>query len=113
MIESYRFGSMTVMGKVHHSDLKIIGKTVIGNWWRREGHAIHVEDIGDILAAPVEILVVGKGDPGRMQVTDQAVKALEGKGIQLFSVPTKEAVSIFNKLDSEGKRVAGAFHLTC
>ena len=80
MIDSYHFGAMTVRGKVHRNDLKIIGDQIIGDWWRLEGHALHAEDIADILAAPVEVLVVGSGEPGRMEVTRAAAQALERRG---------------------------------
>ncbi len=113
MIETYSFGSMTVMRKKYRNDLKIIGNQIIGDWWRREGHALYAEDIDDILYSAVEILVVGTGAYGSMRVTEEAAKAIEGRGINLVAVPTKEAVSIFNNLHTEGKRVAGAFHLTC
>lgn len=113
MIESYHFGAMTVRGEVHRNDLKIIGDQVIGNWWRLEGHALHEADIVDILAAPVEVLVVGSGDPGRMQVTRGAAQALETRGIRVLTLPTRQAAGVFNTLRRQGKRVAGAFHLTC
>jgi hypothetical protein len=113
MIDSYHFGAMTLRGKVHRNDLKIIGDQIIGDWWRLEGHALHAEDIADILAAPVEILIVGTGDVGRMQITPAAARALETQGIQVLALPTRQAVGAFNALRSQGKRVAGAFHLTC
>ena len=91
MIESYSFGSMTVLGESHLNDLKI----------------------DDIVYSPVETLVVGTGSYGSMRVTDEATNALEGRGIKLVAVPTKEAVTIFNTLHGQGTRVAGAFHLTC
>jgi hypothetical protein len=113
MIDAYHFGAMTVKGKTHRNDLKIIGDQVIGDWWRLEGHALHEADIADILAAPVEVLVVGTGDSGRMEVTRRAAQALERRGIHLLALPTKQAVGVFNGLRTQGKRVAGAFHLTC
>jgi hypothetical protein len=113
MIESYSFGSMTVTGQSHRNDLKIIDDKIIGNWWRNEGHALYAQDIDDILYASVETLVVGTGAYGGMKVTEEAAQAIEGQGISLVAVPTKEAVSIFNSLHAQGKRVAGAFHLTC
>ncbi len=113
MIDSYSFGSMTVMGENHRNDLKIIDKQIIGNWWRREGHALYAEDIDDILYSSVETLVVGTGAYGSMRITGEAAQALEGREIELVAVPTKEAVSIFNDLHNQGKHVAGAFHLTC
>ena len=113
MIESYSFGSMRVMGEDHRNDLKIIDKQLIGNWWRREGHALYAEDIDDILYSTAETLVVGTGAYGSMRITEEAAQALEGREIKLIAVSTKEAVSIFNNLHNQGKRVAGAFHLTC
>ncbi|MES0395969.1 MAG: MTH938/NDUFAF3 family protein, partial [Syntrophobacteria bacterium] len=113
MIESYSFGSMTITGQSHRNDLKIIENKIVGNWWRREGHALYAQDIDDILYASVETLVVGTGAYGGMKVTEEAAQAIEGQGISLVAVPTKEAVSIFNSLHAQGKRVAGAFHLTC
>ena len=113
MIDSYHFGAMTVNGTTHRNDLKIIGDQVIGDWWRIEGHALHEADIADILAASVEILVVGTGDSGRMQMSRGAAQALERRGIQVLALPTGQAVGVFNALRGQGKRVAGAFHLTC
>jgi len=113
MIEAYGFGSMTVMGQKHRNDLKIIDREVVGNWWRKEGHAIYAEDIDDILYSTAEILVVGTGAYGGMKLTEEATRAIKGRGIELVAVPTKEAVTIFNTLHGQGKRVAGAFHLTC
>ena len=113
MIESYGFGSMTVLGQRHRNDLKIIDNKIVGNWWRREGHALYVEDIDDILYSNVEVLVVGTGAYGGLKVTEAAARAIKGRGIELVAVPTKEAVSIFNILHAQGKKVAGAFHLTC
>jgi hypothetical protein len=113
MIDSYQFGAMSVKGKTHRNDLKIIGDQVIGDWWRTEGHAVHEADITDILSASVEILVVGTGDPGRMQMSRGAAQALERREIQVLALPTRQAVDVFNAFRAQGKRVAGAFHLTC
>ncbi len=113
MIESYDFGQMRVNGETHADDLKIIGDRIIGNWWRRQGHILHTEDIADILDASVEILVIGTGEYGNVKVTAEVSEAASQRGIELISAPTKEAVSTFNNLKAQGKRVAGAFHLTC
>jgi hypothetical protein len=113
MIDSYSFGNMSVRGKSHSNDLKIIENQIIGNWWRKEGHALYSEDISDILSSDVQTLVVGTGANGNMRVTSEAKEAVESKGIEIISARTGEAVSIFNSLHAQGKKVAGAFHLTC
>jgi hypothetical protein len=113
MIESYHFGSMTIGGEFHHSDLKIIGNRVVANWWRQEGHVLDVLDVEDILAATPGYLVVGRGQPGMMVVAETLRATLAAAGIELIDEPTDRAVRTFNRLHAEGQRVAAAFHLTC
>ncbi len=113
MIEDYRFGSMTVSGVRYQSDLKIIANRVAPDWWRQESHSVDVFDVEDILAVRPQFLVVGQGQPGRMQVTESLRVTLAAAGIQLIEEPTEVAIHIFNQLHAEGKRVAAAFHLTC
>ncbi len=94
-------------------DLKIIGDDVLENWWRNEGHHVDAVDIADILTASPEVLVVGTGYAGFMEVSKSLHFALKDRNIKLIAQKTPRAVEIFNELRSRGKRVAGAFHLTC
>jgi hypothetical protein len=94
-------------------DLKIIGDQLLENWWRKQGHRVDVGDVTDILAASPEVLVVGMGYAGFMEVANSLRSALKSQNIQLIAKKTDEAVKTFNQLHSQGKRVAGAFHLTC
>jgi hypothetical protein len=48
-----------------------------------------------------------------MEVSNSLRSALKNQNIQLIAGKTDEAVNAFNRLHSEGRRVAGAFHLTC
>ncbi len=113
MIEQYDFGSMTIEGKRYNHDLKIIEQQVVSNWWRKEEHLIELSDVKDILSTRPAILVVGTGYSGNMKVPESFRSALAGDHIQLIEESTKEAIKTFNRLLTEGKRVAGAFHLTC
>lgn len=111
-IESYRFGHMVVDGQPHDKDLIVLPGEVIGSWWRKEGHTLHPEDLQEVLEARPDVLVVGQGAHGRMQVTEEARKVLESSCIQLIVQPTGEAYKTYNKLREQGS-VVGAFHLTC
>ncbi|HQN18305.1 MAG TPA: Mth938-like domain-containing protein [Syntrophobacteraceae bacterium] len=113
MIKKYQFGSMTVGESEHRNDLKIVDGEVVASWWRREGHMVSEEDVDDILAARPETLVVGMGEPGLMQVSASLRAALATAHIQLIEEPTAQAAATFNRLTGSGRRVAGAFHLTC
>ncbi len=94
-------------------DLKIIGDEILENWWRVEWHRVDVGDMADILAASPEVLVVGMGYVGLMEVSNSLRSVLKSQNIELIATKTDEAVKAFNQLHSEGRRVAGAFHLTC
>jgi hypothetical protein len=48
-IDRYEFGRIVVNGNEHTSDLIILPDCVVGNWWRRDGHALVTEDLRDVL----------------------------------------------------------------
>ncbi|MGD9140670.1 MAG: MTH938/NDUFAF3 family protein [bacterium] len=112
MIEDYHFGSITVNGRTYTNDIKIVGGEVVPDWWRIEGHKLAVADIQDILKAKPDVLVVGKGDPGLMDVTPETERRLQELDILLIAKPTAEAKETYNSLLGQ-RRVAFAAHLTC
>jgi hypothetical protein len=111
-IEAYKFGTITIDGIGYKSDLKIIAGQVVPDWWRKEGHNLLPVDIQDILKAGPEVLVVGKGDPGMMTVSDELRTLLNELGIELFARPSPEACDAFNRI-SPTRDTAFAVHLTC
>jgi hypothetical protein len=111
-IESYRFGHVVIDGQVHTKDVIILPDHVIGGWWRREGHTLLPDDLEAVLAAAPEVLVVGKGAFGRMQVAWKTKEALQAAGIDLIAESTGEAAETYNRLRGE-KAVAAALHLSC
>jgi hypothetical protein len=114
MIDHYATGShMIVDGHRYHQDLKIIRGRVKDKWWRKQGHRLDPDDIKDVVAAGPEILVVGTGYAGQMRVPDITREALFQNHITILAEKTSKASHLYNQLVSEGKEVAGAFHLTC
>lgn len=114
MIQQYREGSfMQIDDTRYHSDLKIIDGRVQARWWRDQGHRLQTGDVDDILAAQPKTLVIGTGYAGNLRVPDDVRSAIEARGIEVIAEKTAGATDIFNRLQAEGKRVAGAFHLTC
>lgn len=111
-IESYQFGRITIDGKAYHKDVIILPERVIAGWWRKEGHALHPEDLAAVLEAAPEVLVVGQGASGLMRVAQDTEQALRDAGIELIALPTGRAVETYNRLRGE-RAVAAALHLTC
>lgn len=111
-IDSYDFGHIVVDGVSYRQDLLIWPGKVKADWWRREGHLLQVDDLAEALAANPEVLVVGMGQPGRMQVDQTLAVYLKEKGIDLVALPTQEACRVINSLAGK-RRLAAALHLTC
>ena len=113
MTLDYRERCLRRNGSDFCQDLMIIGDQILENWRRKKGHSVDGEDVTDILAASPEVFVVGMGYAGFMEVSDSLLVTLKNHNIQLIAGKTPEAVKAFNQVHSKGKRVAGAFHLTC
>ena len=113
MIEGYTFGRIVIARMTYRADLKIVTGRVVPDWWRNAGHAVDVGDVGDILAAKPQYLVIGQGSPGMMRVAGKLRGELDRLGIALIEEPTAKAIATFNRLLDEGKNVAAGFHLTC
>ena len=112
MIDSYDFGIITIDGKHYTTDVVIFPDRVQSNWWRREGHQLRVEDIEGAVAEKPEVLIVGTGYHGLMEVMPETRDYLESRGIQVVAEKTGNACKTFNEL-VKSRRVIAALHLTC
>ncbi|MDY6863247.1 MAG: MTH938/NDUFAF3 family protein [Thermodesulfobacteriota bacterium] len=112
MIESYNFGEIIIDGTRYTNDLIIFTDRILDNWWRKEGHKVHLEDLKDVLPQKPEIIIIGTGDSGLVKIPSETKKYLESQGIKLIAQPTKKACQNYNKLKNTQKIIA-AFHLTC
>jgi hypothetical protein len=112
MIESYDFGRIVIDGRKFGSDVVIFPDRIDGNWWRKEGHTLGVDDVKEIVEAKPEVLVVGTGYSGLMKIHPQTEQYLRSSGIELIAARTEKACKIYNEL-YKSKRAVAAFHLTC
>ncbi len=114
-ITSYGFGKISIDNQNYTSDLKIINGRIKPDWWRKDGHRLHIEDIKDIIEARPQVLVVGTGYSGLMRLAQGLSEKLAGLGIQTEGLPSKKAVERFNQLIEElgQEKTALAIHLTC
>ncbi|RLF07327.1 MAG: hypothetical protein DRJ69_07260 [Thermoprotei archaeon] len=113
MIEHYDFGLVVVDGRRYTSDIIILPGRVKDRWWRREGHAVRLEDLGEVLEDPPQVLVMGTGYYGLVSVDDEVKRELASRGVEVLVQPTKEACQTFNELLKAGRKAAAALHLTC
>lgn len=113
MIDNYSFGKIVISGTTYTSDIKIKKGEVVTEWWRRTGHIVGIDDIGDLLEIKPNFLILGTGSPGFMKADTQLRSQLQQHKIELIEEPTEKAVEIFNELMAQKKNVAAGFHLTC
>lgn len=112
-IDAYRFGRITIDGKVYEEDVRLIGGKVLPGWWRASGHLVRLEDIKELLGTDARICLFGTGAYGGMKVSPEASTALETRGMEVIIEKTGAACTRFNRLAGENTKVVAAFHLTC
>ena len=112
MIDNYSFGVIVIDGKRYDADIKIIDGKVVPDWWRKDGHSICREDVGDIISAKPEVLIIGTGSYGVLKIPQQFRELMDSLNIELLAEKTDTACKIYNKLSGE-KRVCFGAHLTC
>lgn len=110
-IEGYRFGRVLVDGEEQTRDLIVLPQRVVRNWWRRDGHALVLEDLQEVLEELPERLIVGTGASGQMRPAPETLAELQRRGIEVDIRTTDEAVRLFGELDPA--TTAAALHLTC
>jgi len=110
-IDGYSFGRVLVDGEEHTKDVIVLPNRVVGGWWRREGHALVLEDLDEVVDELPERLILGTGADGRMRPDPGTLEQLRARGVEVESLPTPDAVERFGELDPT--RTAAALHLTC
>ena len=112
MIDSYSFGSYIINGKEHKWDIKLINKNVF-RWVGRNGHNIIIDDIRDLIAEKPEILIIGIGASGLINVSDKIKEFIKVRGIKLIIEKTGAACNEYNNALKSNKKVCAIMHGTC
>jgi hypothetical protein len=110
-IEGYGFGRLTVEGGEETRDVIVLPQRIVRNWWRREGHALVLEDLDDVLDELPGRLIVGTGAYGRMRADPEMLEELRLRGVEVEVLETSDAVNRYLELDPAV--TAAALHLTC
>jgi hypothetical protein len=112
MIDDFRFGRCVVNGRAYTRDIIIYPDHVDPNWLRKEAHVVCLDDLKGVLTASPEVLIVGIGAYGIVEIADEVVQRLAKLGIELKTARTASACKMYNGICSKKKAVA-ALHVTC
>jgi hypothetical protein len=110
-LENYSFGRLTVDGTEETRDVIVLPERVVRNWWRREGHALVLDDLDAVLDELPARLIVGTGAQGQMKPEPSTLEELKRRGVDVEVLPTDEAVRRYASLNPA--ETAAALHLTC
>jgi hypothetical protein len=111
-IESYAFGRIVIDGRRYLRDLIIYPDRVAEGWRREKGHTLSPADLAEAAAARPEVLIIGQGLFGRVNVPAETWAALRAAGFEVIAEPTWRACRTYNRL-RETRRVVAALHLSC
>jgi hypothetical protein len=109
---------VTLGGQVEQfRDCKVWPGGAAGWNWKDTGTdhqpGIQPADLAELFDQGVEVLVLGCGVYSRLGVCPETEELLRQRTIEYHLLDTKQAVSLYNELAREGRRVGGIFHSTC
>jgi len=112
MIQEFKFGFFKINGKPYYDDLKIVNGRV-KPWSDRRKHDLTLMHMRELIDAQPEIIVIGIGASGLLEVDDAVKHELGVRRIPFVIEKTPEACNRYNAALSENKKVAAIFHATC
>ena len=112
-VEKYDFGRIQINGREYRNDVIVFPDRISTDWWRKEGHSLTMQDLEEVIQFGPDLLIVGRGYAGVLQIPQKTRDALRERRINLVDDLTGEAVELFNQKIAAGEKAVGAFHLTC
>ncbi len=112
MIDSYTFGTFVVDGKKLDSNIVLINNIVKPARYL-EGHLLRESDFDELISAKPEIIIIGTGASGVVQVQEEIKQLIESNNIRLIIEKTGEACNTYNDLIKKQKKVCAFLHNTC
>lgn len=117
-IDSSKFGEIIIDNKKYRQVL-IIGNSVSEREYERlvglfdTSHRIGDWEIMKLLKGSPDVVVIGTGQEGRLDVGEELFKKSKDKNIEVLVAITPEAIKIYNEKVREGRRVNALIHTTC
>ncbi len=116
-IDRTQFGSITIEGDVFEHDViirlnglvekrkKKLSKAVYGT-----SHIISLDEAKHVYQKGVERLIIGAGQYGTVELSDEAADYFNRKKCQVKLLPMPEVIRAWNEAEGD---VIGLFHVTC
>lgn len=112
-ISSTKFGSITIGGKDYEHDVIVTWEGEVKEAKAKTRHVLGEAELAELLLERPEIIVLGTGQSGCMELSPEVVVFAEKKKLKIVEKPMPQAVKEFNELVRLGKRVVAYMHVTC
>ncbi|MGV7977186.1 MAG: MTH938/NDUFAF3 family protein [Anaerolineaceae bacterium] len=117
-ITHFEWARFTINGAVHGPD-KGVGKDIflckegVSAWHERKGHKLKPGMLTRALKIRPEVLLIGTGVEGALEIGKKARNAASSAGVQMVAMRTPQACQEYNRLFHLGKKVVLLAHGTC
>mgnify|MGYP001414153958 CR=1 FL=1 len=112
MIDNYTFGKFIIDGKTFNTNVKLINDKA-KSCRHFDNHIIMKEDFTDLIKAKPDIIIIGTGASGVVDVSKDIIDLIKENKIKLIIKKTAEACDEYNKLIKQKKNVVALLHNTC
>jgi len=116
-IEGTEFGSITISGERYEHDvvIRLSGKVKkrkkkLSKAKYGTSHKVSLEEAEHIFEAGAKQLILGSGQGGNVELSEEAAEYFRKNGCSVELLPTPQAITAWN--DASGA-VIGMFHVTC
>lgn len=117
VIDDATFGAITVAGETYSHDVMIRlngevrkRKKKLSKKHYGTSHKLSLEEAEFIWEDGADLLIIGNGQSGQLQLTEDAEGFFNEKGCQVLLDPTPDALKRWNATIGN---VIGLFHVTC
>jgi len=117
-VDSTQFGEVIIDGKKYNQVL-IVGDLVVERDYEKlkelfgTSHKIGDWETETLLKANPEVIIIGTGQDGKLEVDENFLDRMEEEGVEVIAEVTPEAIKIYNQKVKAGKRVNALIHTTC
>ena len=117
IVESLSWGEMIIEDLGSGRDFKLYpGGGRAWDWSQTNTHhspGIQIADVRELLEKGSEIVVLSRGMQLMLRTCSEVFEFLREQGVTVHVEDTRAAVTIYNQLVEQGRRVGGLFHSTC
>ncbi|MEE8341517.1 MAG: Mth938-like domain-containing protein [Candidatus Neomarinimicrobiota bacterium] len=115
-ITKLSWGQIEIDGNQVYKDIKLFpGGCREWNWQEtgtEHSPGIQFSDVQELLDNNAKVIILSRGVLGRLKVQKKLIEKLEGEGLAVHILKTKEAVKLYNNL-AKDDQVGALIHTTC